>query len=115
MVLFGIPALALDLALLVMVQWKETEFFWRNAGGYPVWLRHLVFYTFYPLFFLETGLVSLVTLMVLRHALQRRFGSRLGLAAVVVLWGVFGVVVTVLVWDNIANLFQGRSLHWHEH
>jgi hypothetical protein len=112
MLLFGLPAFVLNLLLLVFAQWKETQVFWRSAGGYPVWLRHVVYFTFYPLLVIELGLLGLVTVLSLRHALAGRPGTRPGLLGVAVLWALFGLVVTVLVWNNVRNLFDGHALHW---
>jgi len=35
--------------LVVFAVLRENQVFWTNAGGYPIWLRDLVLWTFYPI------------------------------------------------------------------
>ena len=49
----GLSGLSLGLGLPVFVwfSWlREDGLFWRNEGGYAVWLRDLVLATYYPIF-----------------------------------------------------------------
>lgn len=38
---------------------REEPLFWQNRGGYPVWLRHLVLVSYYPLLIIYSGLFVL--------------------------------------------------------
>jgi hypothetical protein len=91
---------------------KEDPMFWRNAGGWPIWLRETVKFTFYPLLASE-----LLVLLALSACV---FGSRtlaslrrrtLPLTGLMWMWA--GSVVMVVIGNNIANLLTGRPLHWH--
>ncbi len=103
------------LAVLIGFVWlKEDPMFWRNAGGWPVWLRETVLWGFYPLLALEAAVLAGLTRWS-RGTLQA-LRPREALAALAVLalsWGLAGLVVLLLVANNLANLFQGRPTHWH--
>ncbi len=109
----GFLALLLNAGLLVLVMWKEDPVFWRNEGGYPVWLRDFVFDLFYPLLACQFFVMAAATLcqcFVLRLEGALKFG---GLLAILLLWLFFGSVLTILVWNNVDNLWNGRDLHYH--
>lgn len=110
--LFGL-ALFLNLVLLVFVLLREDPPFWRNAGGYPTWLRELVLYTFYPLLAVQfLALLSASVCQCCALPLDRAF--RLGgLVFLLLLWLVFGIVLGLLLWNNVENLMNGRDLHYH--
>lgn len=103
------------LGLLVWLVWlKEDPLFWRNAGGWPVWLRETVLWAFYPLLALETAMLVGLTRWSLR--VFRGLGPRRALAALTLLslsWGLAGFVLLFLVANNVDNLLQGRPAHWH--
>lgn len=91
---------------------REDPLFWQNAGGWPIWLREVVLYTFYPLFGLLLMLFTALALICVS-------GIGLGPAKMWVrvptlllaLW--LGAIGIVVVGNNIANLITGRPLHWH--
>jgi hypothetical protein len=106
-----------NLLLLGVLCWfvhlKEQPLFWRNEGGWPVWLRELVLICFYPL----TG-VELVLLLVLTWtgcrcvgASRRLMVARIG--GLVISWGFFILVIIILAANNLTNLWENRPLHWH--
>jgi hypothetical protein len=91
---------------------KEDPMFWRNAGGWPVWLRELVLTTFYPLLFSEFFALVALSALCLRHPVFARARRQLWpIAGTMWLWT--GAVVLVVLGNNVSNLLEGRSLHWH--
>src|ERR1700742_3267812 len=58
--------LGLNLVLLFFVVLKEDPLFWRNEGGYPVFLRDLVLQAFYPLFLFQFIALSVLSICQLR-------------------------------------------------
>ncbi len=100
------------LALSGLALLKEDPLFWRNAGGWPVEFRLFVKVTFYPLLVLEmAGLLWFSACVFwLRGSgqVRRCLGAVAGM-----FWLWTGIVVAVVVSNNIANLLAGRALHWH--
>lgn len=93
---------------------RETPIFWRNEGGYPIWLRDTVLETFYPLFFLN----AIVLLILSFGFLKLRLPSvRLWFAKAAVLlflWCGTGTTVVIVLANNVSNLIEGRPIHSHE-
>jgi len=110
--LLGAGNLLLLGILSVFVWLKETPLFWRNAGGWPIWLRELVFYSFYPFLGLEFLLFFgfIWTGSKTDPAGDAR-GWRWGVALFFLLC--LGGIVGYLVSNNIYNLLHGYPLHWH--
>ncbi len=102
------------LTLLGICAWlREDPLFWRNVGGWPLWLRDLVAVLFYPLFLLELGFLFTLTLVAIRCIALRCAYQGLALLALMLLWGLWLVIVSVVVVNNLENLLAGRPLHWH--
>lgn len=99
-------------ALFAMALLREEPLFWRNAGGYPVLLREVVFWSFYPLLGIEVLLLGWLATTLCRggRAMGRTFRP------VCLLTGVEGLVVAaavvVAVENNLVNWVEGRPLHW---
>ena len=110
--LFGLGFL-LNTVLLVLVSLKEDPIFWRDEGGYPIWLREFVLETFYPLLF--SGFIVLVFTSIYQFSIlpSKKAARIVGLSLVLLLWVFFGIVLTILVWNNVNNLLEGRDLHYH--
>lgn len=99
--------------LLISTALRETPVFWRNAGGYPVWLRELILYFHYPLLFLVLGGTAGLTFLAARHVCHRR-GEGAGLLLLCGLeWLLFAGALGLMLYNNIENLRQGRPLHYH--
>jgi hypothetical protein len=102
-----LPPTAVWLGLTVL---RESSLFWRNAGGYPVALRALVLATYYPV----TGALLLAGAVGAVHAFA---GTATIRRATVVGWLMltlavgFGLATAAA--NNIANLLDGRPLHYH--
>lgn len=102
------------LAVLVGFAWlKEQPLFWRNAGNWPIWLRELVGSSFYPLFLLEFLLLTAFTGASIRCLRSGCSGGGFLAVALPLVWGLFFVVILLLVANNLDNLLAGRPLHWH--
>ncbi len=86
--------------------------FWRNAGGYPVWLRDTVATWFLPLFMLQ---LTVLTCGTLRAAIVRRWGIGQWISAPVFLlcWILLGAAGMQSLANNVANWFSGRPIHSH--
>jgi hypothetical protein len=53
---FGLASFSLFVGLPSLVSFsllRETPIFWRNEGGYPIWLRDFVLTTYYPILLLN--------------------------------------------------------------
>jgi hypothetical protein len=101
------------LLLLASTLCRETPKFWRNAGGYPVWLRHLIQFGHYPLLFLVLG-GTLAGSLLARRYLARNQGCGTGFVVVSALqWLLFLVCLVIMLWNNVDNLLHGRPLHYH--
>lgn len=107
----------LNLVLLVVLAvgaWlKEDPLFWRNTGGSPIGLRELVGSAFYPLLFLESGLLILFSWAAVRCVSLRCPHQGPAVTGTALFWGLWLVVILILVANNLENLFSGRPLHWH--
>lgn len=91
---------------------KENRQFWLNSGGWPIWLRELVRFTFYPLLGGEILLLAALVLITSSGLGLGRAKNAMRLITVLLsLWLL--AVVTVVAGNNLANLWAGRPLHWH--
>lgn len=91
---------------------REDPLFWRNAGGWPVWLRTLVLDTFYPLFAAEVSVLIVLSMLVFCSPTLARWRKHTWtFTGLMWLWMV--TITAVVVSNNIANLRAGRPLHWH--
>ena len=103
----------LGLLLILAALLRENPMFWRNAGGYPIFLRDLVEILFYPAllgYFLGTAAVSLIAVRLL--VARFRVGGAL-LFAGLVQWFLLAVILTIVLWNNVDNLLHGQPLHYH--
>jgi len=94
----------LNVVYLIGSWLRELQDFWTNAGGYPVVLRELVQFGYYPL--LGTALFLHLVLGVCHRGYLPAFlnvfvSIPLGLGLVIA-WS-----------NNVINLWMGRPLHWH--
>lgn len=112
-----VAATLANLLLLGVLFWfvhlKEQPLFWRNDGGWPVWLRELVLIFFYPLTGIELSLLLVLTWTGCQcvGASHRLMVARIG--GLVVSWGFFLLVMSILVTNNVINLLENRPMHWH--
>ncbi len=101
-------------ALLVWFAWlRETPLFWRNMGGYPVWLRTTVLWAFHPLLAVcFMGSVYLSWALLARWTgSSRLWAVQAGL--VLLCWAMVGLSVLFAAANNISNIIDGRPLHSH--
>jgi len=99
------------LLLLIGAALKEDPVFFRNEGGYPIWLRELVLVGFYP--FLGASLAMCVAVTLLSFRMARR-PVRWGLwGTPLLLWTMLLGAVVLVAWNNVENLLNGRPLHYH--
>lgn len=94
------------------VHLREDRSFWLD-GSAPARLRSFVCEMFYPLVWFQTVLLFRVTWTFLTTGLRC---SRLGLAEaaiVCLLWSTQAFSLLFAVENNVANILEGRPLHWH--
>ena len=111
--LLGLLLTCFGLVILAGAILRETPPFWLNAGGYPVALRDWVRLGFYPglgVYFLLQGGYFISGFKLLRQNIPS--------GAILLLASVFNgmlsaVILTVVIWNNVANLLQGLPLHSH--
>lgn len=111
---FGICILFVETCLLGTVFWKETPVFWRNEGGYPVWVRSVVLLGFYPVLLAAIACVLLFTASCIREYRTSRRVATTHLVVAVLMWLLLAGVFILLLANNLANLADGRPFHWHE-
>lgn len=92
---------------------KEQPLFWRNIGGWPVWLREMVHIFFYPLLGLEFIALLFFSLATVHWIGQGHLHPGAGIAMVFLLWALLLTVIAIVIANNLVNLMEGRPLHWH--
>jgi len=110
---FAIGGLVIFSLLLVQLTiWKESQLFWMDVGGYPLWLREAVRTFYYPYLFFLLAYAFMLCRSVLGRFL-RSFGFcrvwLLLLAALVIIADSLGLLVA----NNFINLIEDRPLHYH--
>ncbi|MEM6909969.1 MAG: hypothetical protein AAF555_00155 [Verrucomicrobiota bacterium] len=101
------------LLLLGMTFFKEMPIFWRNAGGYPIWLREVIGLIYYPWLLFSLAClggwnVYLFCWMVSRPRWLPLCGTLIGSA-----WLILTISVVWLGWNNLENVFEGRHYNHH--
>jgi hypothetical protein len=94
-----------------LTMWKESDLFWLNLGGYPLWLRECVRTLYYPYLLFLLALVLIIT----RSALARFFRDskyRKLWSLLVLAWVVLSGSIGLLVANNVINLLESRPLHY---
>lgn len=94
--LFGLVA---GLPLLVTFSvLREMELFWRNDGGYPIWLRDLVLVAFYPILMIDLAVVLVYgcLLMGCQPRSKRVLIAEFGVLSLMAAALVFSVVWSIL-------------------
>jgi len=78
-----------------------------------VWLRELVLIFFYPLAGVEFFLLLALTWTGCKCAGTSRRYLMTGVAGLILSWGLFLMVMIILVTNNLINFWENRPLHWH--
>jgi len=107
-------AIGAGLLLVWFALLRENHVFWTNAGGYPIWLRDLVLWTYWPLLLGTIGL-----LFVLSAACFGKLGCGLRfivLESMLLLlgWGAVAASGCISFEDNVKNLLHGSPIHNHQ-
>lgn len=110
----GTSVLFVEGCLLATVIWKETPVFWRNEGGYPVWVRSVVLLGFYPTLLAAIASVLFFTAGCIREYRSTRRVAPSHLAIGIGMWLLLAGVFVLLLANNLANLADGRPFHWHD-
>ncbi|MBB5032967.1 hypothetical protein [Prosthecobacter vanneervenii] len=108
-----VAAFLLAGVLLLFVWLREEPRFWTYAGGYPVWLQQTVLLAFYPLLLAQCALLAFLSWQLISRPSRQARLCCMELLMMVVHWGMLGLVVLMMVANNVANLMDGRPLHDH--
>jgi len=115
LLLATVVVLGLGVVLVWFAILRENQVFWTNAGGYPIWLRDLVLWSYLPLF----GGVGL-SLAALSMACFSRVCRSLSFFVVeglllLMCWGLLATTSYIAFSNNIMNIIEGRNVHYHPH
>ena len=101
--------LLLSLMLAQLTIWREMDEFWLNAGGYPIWLREFVLFTFYPYLFFILIVATTLTRSIIKHFFThlRFYGYEVILAFA---WVVILACLSLMLANNVASLFAKIGL-----
>jgi len=103
----------LGLATLCGAILRETPLFWKNSGGFPIWLRETVQVFFYPGLALSLLLTAWVTMLLFKSAQRgNRLGAGFWLSWLLQIALILGAL-TIMSWNNISNLMEDAPLHQH--
>lgn len=108
-----VAAFLLAGVLLLFVWLREEPRFWTYAGGYPVWLQQTVLVGFYPLLLVQGALLAFLSWQMLRRPSRQARLCCVELLMMMLHWGMLGLVLLMMVANNVANLMDGRPLHDH--
>jgi len=95
-----------------LVHLREDRSFWLS-GDSPARLRSFVCEMFYPLVCLQMVLLLRMTWTLFATGLSSPPFWLAEAAIVLLLWGTLGFSLLFAVENNVANLLEGRPLHWH--
>ena len=97
--------LFLGLPTLGWFSWlREMPIFWRNEGGYPVWLRDLVLGAYYPVFAGNLLVVLLLYLLLLISPPRTKLSLWSQITFLVLMSGIIFGTGLYVVWDNVFDL-----------
>ena len=113
LVVLGLCGLGSFLLLSVGSVLKENTLFWRNAGGYPLELRTVVLYGYYPLLLINAVLCCVATALGVYEYRTRGRCCGGSLTVVAVMWSLLFLNAGFIVANNVENLLSGRPLHYH--
>ena len=89
---------------------RENPQFWRNSGGYPIFLRDLVLVGFYPLLVVTVFGLAGLTAFCARIRMPSGFGCFESLV-IFVCWGLVCGSLFVAFRNNVVNLWNDKPLH----
>ena len=107
-------AIGAGLLLVWFAVLRENHVFWTYGGGYPIWLRDLVLWTYWPLLLGTIGL-----LFVLSAACFARLGGGLRFMVLELMllllgWGEVVASGCISLENNVQNLLHGSPIHNHQ-
>ena len=92
---------------------RESQAFWTNAGGYPIWLRNLVRLTYLPLFAVAVAVLAVLSMVCYTKVWRSARVFVMGALILLVCWGLLAISGYIAMSNNITNLLEGRELHYH--
>lgn len=110
-------ALAMPAPAVVLLSFavlREQPEFWRNTGGWPLWLRDLVLVSFYPLLAAHLCALAILSFFAFGGNSESSRGTRLFQGILLLgLWMLAASAIATAFFNNIMNLLNGQSLHSH--
>lgn len=101
------------IAILIGMGWlRETPLFWRNEGGWPVWLRDVVRWTFWPLLLCVVLRLAWRTLRTLLRPGPNPRHLLVQIPVLMALWLLLGGVTGFVLANNMVNVLEGRPMHF---
>jgi len=113
LVIAALLALGCGLLLVCFAVLRESRVFWTHAGGYPLWLRDLVLWTYMPLLLGTVGLLGGLSVACWAKIAG---GLRFFILESVLLllgWGMVATAGFIAYQNNVSNLINGRPIHHH--
>lgn len=107
----GIACLLLVCGLFGFTILKEDQSFWRDAGGYPIWLRELVHALYYPYLVLVLTTVGAASYSTLCQ-FTKSFKVHKSWILLACTWLLLGCSVGLLLSNNLVNVWNGRPIHF---
>ena len=92
---------------------RENPWFWRSAGGYPVWERELVGAGYFPLALAYVLLVLAQSWLVLLRPPGKPGAWWTEATIVFFFWTLMAVILSITLANNLSNLLEGRPFHEH--
>ena len=113
-VLFGTCVIfCLGVLLVWFAMLRENGFFWTNAGGYPIWLRDMVQWTYMPLFLGATMALFVLSMACCSKIYRSVRFFVLESLMLLMCWGLLATSGYIAFNNNIQNLIHGRDVHEH--
>jgi hypothetical protein len=112
-IIMGFVGILLNLLLLVFVSLRETPHFWLNSGGYPVVLRAVVYWLYYPLLVIDITIVTLYTISLSKKNGRQRSHLKTDWGIAVFLWLLILGILFIQMYNNIDNWIHHRPMHSH--
>jgi len=99
--------------LVVFAVLRENQVFWTNAGGYPIWLRDLVLWTFYPILAITGMSLILLSMACFSWVCRSLRFFVLEVLLLLACWGLLATTFYIAFSNNVINIMEGRDVHSH--
>jgi hypothetical protein len=101
------------LIFLMFACLREDPMFWTHRGGYPVLLRDLVYFMFYPLGFLFGWYVIMLTFAFMTSVRRPYVMIWSKLTLLLTCWAIFAGSLAIAWANNFKNFLENRPIKYH--